>query len=241
MKLEMGYPDGLRIRLADSLVFLVQGELRVKRQGLFRYPGNMVEAIRIHLYLVTGPHAGDEFRVSQEAVLGRQEGNEVRLDDKKASRRHAKVFREGEAVYLQDLGSSNGTYIGEDRISRVRLRDGDVFRIGETKVRVRLEATQVSSPDAAASHTREGMDQEAPSIQVRETPKPRGGGISSVEVKTGRSGRLLQYHKIEDRGGLFSEDLSQRGAFFKFLLFLALLALGAILFFFAFEMGSGGK
>lgn len=179
----------------------------------------MAEAMRIHLYLLTGPHAGDEFALDREAVLGRQEGNQVRLDDRKASRKHARVYREGDAVFLQDLGSSNGTYVGEDRISRVRLRDGDVFRIGETKIRVRLEAS-------AARRT--------------ETPKPRNPEPSvEVEALSGGSGRLLQFHKIEDKGGLFTEDLSQRGALFKLFLFLALLVLGAILFYFAFQMGSG--
>ncbi len=217
--------------------FLAQEELRVKRSGPFRYPGGMVEATRIHLYLLTGPHAGDEFSLSKEAVLGRHEGNEVRLDDKKASRKHAKVFREGEVVILQDLGSSNGTFVGGNRITRIQLRDGDVFQIGATKVRVRLEAPKGAVPEPVP----EPPSSEIPVVQVRETPKPRGGGASSVEVKTGGSGRLLQYHKIEDKGGLFSEDLSQRGGLFKLLLFLVLLVVGGLLFYFAFQMGSGGK
>ncbi len=136
-------------------------------------------------------------------------------------------------MILQDLGSSNGTFVKEDRITRVRLKDGDVFRIGATKVRVRIQA-----PEAAlGGHS----SPEIPPIQVRETPKPRGGGGASVELKPSGSGRILQYHKIEDKGGFFSEDLSQRGGLFKLLLFIALLILGGLLFVFAFQMGSGGK
>jgi len=169
--------------------------------------------------------------------LGRQEGNEISLDDKKVSRKHAKVFREGDSVILEDMGSRNGTFVGEDRITRAVLRDGDVFRVGATKVRVRLEKPVTSTPEGASK----SLIPEIPQVQLRETAMPRGGRPSTVEVKSGGKGRILQFHKIEDKGGLFSEDLSQRGGLFKAVLFLGLLALGAILFYFAFQMGSGGK
>ncbi len=66
-----------------------------------------------------------------ENVFGREEGAQVRIDSSGVSRRHARiVIREGQAT-LEDLGSKNGTFLGERRLEApASLADGDIFRLG---------------------------------------------------------------------------------------------------------------
>ena len=66
-----------------------------------------------------------------ENVFGREEGAQVRIDSSAVSRRHARiVIREGQAT-LEDLGSKNGTFLGERRLEApASLADGDIFRLG---------------------------------------------------------------------------------------------------------------
>jgi DNA-binding winged helix-turn-helix (wHTH) protein len=66
-----------------------------------------------------------------ENVFGREEDAQVRIDSAGVSRRHARVvIREGRAT-LEDLGSKNGTFLGERRLEApASLEDGDIFRLG---------------------------------------------------------------------------------------------------------------
>ena len=66
-----------------------------------------------------------------ENVFGREEDARVRIDSAGVSRRHARiVIGEGQA-FLEDLGSKNGTFLGERRLEApASLKDGDIFRLG---------------------------------------------------------------------------------------------------------------
>ncbi len=64
------------------------------------------------LVIVSGPEAGRTFEVNgPELVIGRQVGTHIRLDGAKVSRRHARILRDSNSVRLEDLGSSNGTFL----------------------------------------------------------------------------------------------------------------------------------
>lgn len=76
-----------------------------------------------------------------ELVLGRQAGVEVRLAGTNISRRHARFVVKGGAVWLEDLGSSNGTFLNGQRIEkRTELRAADTVRVGNYVFRFEAEA-----------------------------------------------------------------------------------------------------
>src|SRR5687767_9555744 len=80
-------------------------------------------------------------KVKDAAVVGRDAGCEVQITEKKSSRRQFRIEREeGGAWVLQDLDSSNGTFVGEVRVLRHRLADGDVVRVGDTHLTWRERA-----------------------------------------------------------------------------------------------------
>lgn len=67
------------------------------------------------------------------ATLGRGEV-EIRLDDPFASSRHARISREGPVVVIEDLGSTNGTYLNGELLTGPQpLHDGDRIRIGDSE------------------------------------------------------------------------------------------------------------
>ena len=86
------------------------------------------------LRAVQGPTSGRTWKLpAGEAKIGRDASNLVAIEDAKASREHARVrFADG-LMSITDLGSSNGTYVNDSRISgQVPLSDGDLIRIGDT-------------------------------------------------------------------------------------------------------------
>jgi pSer/pThr/pTyr-binding forkhead associated (FHA) protein len=67
------------------------------------------------------------------AVIGRDGGCDVRLDDPLVSRRHAVVVSCAGELFIEDLGSANGLFVNGDRRRRtLALRDGDVIQLGTT-------------------------------------------------------------------------------------------------------------
>ena len=80
-----------------------------------------------------------------ENLLGRVEEGVAWLDSPSVSRRHARIVVGEGGVLLEDLASKNGTFVGGERIEApTRLADGDSFRLG--RVRMKLRAGQADQP-----------------------------------------------------------------------------------------------
>ncbi|MGN9767865.1 FHA domain-containing protein [Micromonospora sp. SD12] len=94
--------------------------------------------LRPLLTVAGGAMRGLSFRVGPERqVIGRAPTVDVVVHDAHLSRRHAEVWLTGEGAALADLGSTNGTWLNDRRITGVeRLADGDVIRLGRTELRV---------------------------------------------------------------------------------------------------------
>ena len=77
------------------------------------------------------PDQGKQHMPEPGATIGR-EGCDITIADPELSRSHARILREGEAVVIEDLGSTNGTFVNGERISgRRALAGGDEVRFGE--------------------------------------------------------------------------------------------------------------
>lgn len=77
----------------------------------------------------------------QPLVIGRSSTADVTLDGGNVSRKHARIFREGKQIYIEDLGSSNGTIVNDRSIDgRQPLVPGDVIRIGSHWLRLESDA-----------------------------------------------------------------------------------------------------
>jgi DNA-binding winged helix-turn-helix (wHTH) protein len=81
-----------------------------------------------------------------EHVIGRDPDVAVRLDASTVSRRHGRLVVTAEGVVLEDFGSKNGTFRGDERVTApVQLADGDTIRIGSLRVTFHARAAQMST------------------------------------------------------------------------------------------------
>ena len=81
-----------------------------------------------------GHDAGMIYDLDSRLVLGRGENAEIRIEDPFASARHAVVYEQGASVVIEDLGSTNGTYLNEELLQSPRpLHPGDRVRIGDSE------------------------------------------------------------------------------------------------------------
>ena len=70
-----------------------------------------------------------------DAVIGRSPKSELQIEDETSSYTHAKVFKQGNNYFVQDLESTNGTYLNSAKIKKARLTDGDIIAIGKQKIK----------------------------------------------------------------------------------------------------------
>jgi hypothetical protein len=90
----------------------------------------------------TALRPGEAYEVdSVQLTIGRGANNDLPLpDDEFASARHARVEPRRDGVYVEDVGSTNGTFVNGIRLARERrLADGDIVRVGETDLRFEAE------------------------------------------------------------------------------------------------------
>ena len=103
--------------------------------------GGARSARAVHLVVQRSPslETGAEFPVGSAPVtVGRGGQNDLVLDgDEFASSRHARIEARGDGVWVQDLDSTNGTFVNGARVvGAERMSPGDVLRVGETDLRV---------------------------------------------------------------------------------------------------------
>jgi len=134
-------PDTLRIQPVEPPAAGESARSTVKLQTIQRHLA----------YLITkeGTHVGRQHQLKEgETTLGREEGNDIILDDDASSRQHAKVRLEEGTFVIRDLATTNGTFVNDEQIVDQPLKDGDLVRIGETVFTFKQVA---DSPDAEES------------------------------------------------------------------------------------------
>ena len=111
-------PDATGLHRADEAVVLgggVDGEPRLVVDRAAGHPD------------------GIAYSLERGATLGRGDV-EIRLEDPFASTRHARIARQGSVLVLEDLGSTNGTYLNDEPLTGPQpLHDGDRIRIGDSE------------------------------------------------------------------------------------------------------------
>jgi ABC-2 type transport system ATP-binding protein len=102
---------------------------------------------RVTLAIVEGTDVGREIAVTARALIGRDPGADVVITDSEVSSRHASVALADGGLVLEDLGSTNGTFVNGQSVSGPQqLKSGDRIRLGATVLEVRV-AVPTASPE----------------------------------------------------------------------------------------------
>jgi hypothetical protein len=91
---------------------------------------------KFRLVMSAGPNPGKVFELTMDSMsIGREATNDIVIQDAELSRNHARISRRGVTFLLEDLGSTNGTFVNHQRISSPRmLNPGDEVGFGENVV-----------------------------------------------------------------------------------------------------------
>lgn len=156
------------------------------------------------LRFISGKYQGGEFPlpVEGEIVIGRSSELDMVLVEDMVSRRHAKITVTGGQIFLQDLGSTNGSFVNGERIKRAKLNEGDRILVGTSIIKLvavdvapALNEAKASLEDVAAGkrtsqvRTMTGSIAEIPLpdlLQLFGASKKSGVLVIRTDHRTGR-------------------------------------------------------
>ena len=116
-----------------------RGRSRQERRAKKAKPAKPRRGVPTQVVILEGGNKGESISLDNAPLLiGRGNDAAIRLDDDYVSTRHARIASSGEQWYVEDLGSTNGTYIGPTRITQATaLQLGTQVRIGKTIMELR--------------------------------------------------------------------------------------------------------
>ncbi|MBI5526707.1 MAG: FHA domain-containing protein [Deltaproteobacteria bacterium] len=161
------------------------------------------------LKFISGKYQGGDFPVAgnREIVAGRAADLDLVLVEDMVSRKHAKIIMQGAEIWIQDLGSTNGTFVNGERIKKVRLKEGDRVLIGTSILRLE----RPSGGEAAA------VDDQRARARLQEigSRKPAGpaGGMSG-RIEEVPVPDLLQMVTSTKKSGVFVIRGDEEGKIF---------------------------
>lgn len=130
------------------------------------------------LRFISGKYQGGEFPISadKQILIGRSSDLDMVLVEDMVSRKHARIAMQADQIWIEDLGSTNGTFVNGEKIKRARLKEGDRVLIGTSILKL-----------IAGDAPRDGMDakRELENVaQARRTSQQRtmSGSIEEVPL-----------------------------------------------------------
>jgi hypothetical protein len=163
-------------------------------------------------------HSGEPVLLpsDRQFYIGRAEGNNIVIDDLRASRRHAEILYDGSDFVITDLQSSNGTFVNGEQITSQPLRNGDVIEIGIHQFTYR-ELDNIGELNEA----RQQVAAESRASETAQMPMLNTGTFSPDSDFTGTlatlgMGDLIQLLNLSRRSGLLLVKASQGRAMLYF-------------------------
>ena len=144
------------------------------------------------LQAITGEITGQEISIDRDMLVGRHQDADVLLQAAEISRRHAALLLKDQLLWVQDLNSSNGTFVNDIRIEQEKqLHDGDIVQFASFKFSVLAPAKEILDlpeievePVQTAVLTQDLSDQGMPSLAERavETEVRRDGMPQNISI-----------------------------------------------------------
>ena len=152
------------------------------------------------LRFISGKYQGGEFpiRPDKEIVVGRASDLDMVLVEDMVSRKHARIVAGAEDIHIQDLGSTNGTFVNGEKVKTAKLKEGDRILIGTSIIR--LVAASDTTAAISDETARQRLEQTGQKRQMSgSTGKPRSGSIDEIPLPD-----LLQLLSTSRKSGVLS-------------------------------------
>lgn len=160
---------------------------------------HMNDRPRYALRFISGKYQGGEFplRMNREIIIGRSSDLDMVLVEDMVSRRHAKISSTDGDVYIQDMGSTNGTFVNGEKIAgRAQLHEGDRILVGTSIIKVvAVEGSVAQQSEAEARRRLEAGAQQRQATQGR----PMSGVIEEIPLPD-----LLQLLSTSRKSGVLT-------------------------------------
>jgi hypothetical protein len=106
------------------------------------------------LVILNGACKGQELDLQRgTSLLGRAEGVDFAFDDGTVSGRHCELAVTDFGARVRDCGSTNGTFVDNQRVQEAQIKDGQVLRLGEVQMRLMLEPVHIAIPELPPPET----------------------------------------------------------------------------------------
>lgn len=127
----------------------------------------------------------EQFEIKQgDMTIGRRPGNDILIDNLAVSGNHASIFTVGEDSFVQDLDSTNGTFINNKKLTKHHLKNGDVVVIGKHSL-IYVNEKQQAKP----------ADDFAKTVILKATPKTDGRTAAIFILSGANSGKRIDLTK----------------------------------------------
>lgn len=129
------------------------------------------------LKFISGKYQGGEFplKAEKQIVIGRSSDLDMVLVEDMVSRKHAKISIEGGQISIEDLGSTNGTFVNGEKVKQARLKEGDRILIGTSILKLVAQGPQAIE-----------LDEKAVKAKLEEAAARSARSVSKTSSMTGK-------------------------------------------------------
>ena len=166
------------------------------------------ESAQWALRFISGKYQGGEFplRPHREIIIGRSSDLDMVLVEDMVSRKHAKITTDETTVTIQDLGSTNGTFVNGEKVRKADLKDGDRILIGTSIIKIVF----VDGEATSSISENEARNKMAVAANKKAAPKSMAGSIEEIPLpdllqllSTSRKSGVLVVRSDQHLGRLF--------------------------------------
>ncbi len=148
------------------------------------------------LRFISGKYQGGEFPVvpGKEIIVGRSSDLDMVLVEDMVSRKHARIQMQTDAIWIEDLGSTNGTFVNGEKIKRAKLKEGDRVLIGTSILKV--IAADGAAPESSTTDAKRELESVAAQRRTSQA-RTMSGAIEEVPLPD-----LLQLFGTSKKNGV---------------------------------------
>jgi len=158
------------------------------------------------LKFISGKYQGGEFPLKgdKQLIIGRSSELDIVLVEDMVSRKHAKISITGGKISIEDLGSTNGTFVNGEKVKTSRLKEGDRILVGTSILK--LVKAGANAPELSDAQVKQNLEQVAAVQSQRQTKTAMTGKIEEVPLPD-----LLQLFHTSKKNGVLVVTGDQEG------------------------------